>query len=285
MAPGSEYRVNRGRRLAAMALAAAALAAPATARADTTTVAVQGSALVISGLPGSPSAVEVRYRTADEAGFGGVGDRLEVADEGGILPAGADCAAVGVTLVSCDARPVARLYATLGDGDDVLVLDGTAADGVPERIPAILRGGLGSDVIRGGRGDDAIRGDAGRDTLAGWSGDDIVRGGPGADGLIGFGGDDRLYGEAGRDALFGQKGRDLMEGGAQNDVILARDGVRDRRIGCGGGKRQSATTDSRDPEPRNCTTPGERKRLKRSKRRGAEALAALATVLRRAGPP
>lgn len=272
---------SRCGRAAALLAVPAALAAPAAAAADTTSVAVNGTALEITGLPGAASAVEVRYRTADETGFNEVSDRFEIADEGGIQPIGADCATVSPTLVSCDASPVGSLTAAMGDGDDVVVVDATVADAVPGNLSVLLAGQGGADLLRGGLGDDRLRGGAGRDTLAGWSGDDDIEGGAGADGVLGFAGNDRLQGGAGRDALFGQKGRDRMFGGPQNDVLLARDGFRDPVINCGSGSRQTARTDARDPDPRGCTLPKERRKRKAAKKqvRTAERYAWSATAL------
>ena len=237
------------------------LATPAAAGADSSVVQVSAGKLRVDGVPGTPSMVEVRYRTAAETG--GVSDRFLVEDASGVLSLGADCAAVDPTHVSCDARPVTAIVAALGDGDDVMVINAGKGDGVPARYSAVLRGQIGADVLRGGRADDVLRGDQGRDVVAGWSGDDLLFGGNGSDGLIGFTGDDTLNGEKGRDALFGQKGRDLMFGGPQNDVLLARDGFRDPKLECGPGKRQRAITDRRDPRPSRCLDPKAKRRGKR----------------------
>jgi hypothetical protein len=244
-----------GRRLAALFPLLAALAAPTAAGADSTLVQVSAGLLRVDGIKGTPSQVEVRYKRAAEAGFGGLTDRFLISDESGLQAVGADCAAVSATQASCNAVPVSSIEATLGDGDDVLVLNASNGDGVPKRFPADLNGQGGADVIRAGLGNDVVRGDAGRDVVAGWSGNDLLFGGTGSDGLIGFAGDDILQGENGRDALFGQKGRDRMFGGAQNDVLLARDGFRDPQLVCGPGKRQQAVTDRHDPDARGCRTP------------------------------
>lgn len=253
MPPGDEIRLPAfGRRLAALVAVAAALAAPAAASADTTVVQVSGSQLRIDGLPGVASKVEVRYKAAAQAGFGGVSDRFELTDVGGIQVVNPDCVLVGATLASCDARGVAGIEAALGDGDDVLVLNASKSEGVPRRYRTDLRGAGGADVIRGGFGNDRIFGQDGRDVVAGWSGNDFLSGGAGADGVIGFTGNDTLLGDEGRDALFGQKGHDRMFGGAQNDVLLARDGIRDPKLVCGPGKKQRAVRDRRDPRSSNC---------------------------------
>lgn len=251
-------RANGLRSVAACALLIA-LAAPAAANAGSTVQVGAGKfnagQLRIDGIPGTPSAVEVRYRLAAEAGFGGLTDRFVVEDTSGAVASGADCEAINATTVSCAAPSVRAIVAVLGDEADVLAINAGKGDGVPARYPTDLRGQTGADVIRGGNGDDVIRGEAGRDVVAGWSGDDLLFGGIGADGLIGFSGDDTLNGDKGRDALFGQKGRDRMFGGPQNDVLLARDGFRDPQISCGGGKRQRAVTDRRDPKPSRCLVP------------------------------
>ena len=257
---GSGFRLSaRGGSRAAVGLCACsailALALPALAVADSSVAQVKDGQLRIDGVPGTPSMVEISYQSAAEAGFGGVSDRFLVADAGGAVALGADCAAVDPTHVSCDARPVLSITAALGDGDDVMVVDASKGAGVPRRYAARALGQAGADVLRGGLADDLLRGDRGRDVVAGWSGDDILFGGKGSDGLIGFEGDDTLRGEQGRDALFGQKGRDLMFGGAQNDVLLARDGTRDPQLACGPGKRQRAITDRHDPRASRCLQP------------------------------
>ena len=279
MGMNGTHRSSRRARLGALLVAVPATlsAAPGLAFADTTAVAVDGAALRITGFSGTPSAVEVRHRSAEEAGFGDVGDRYEVTDEGGLQASGQGCAQVSATLASCDARAVNSMLATLGDGGDVLVLDGTQAAGVPADVPALLNGQKGADGLRGGPGRDRIRGGPGRDTIAGWAGDDILYGGSGADGLIGFAGNDRLYGGSGRDALFAQKGRDRLFGGTENDVLLARDGFKDPVISCGKGGRQTATTDSLDPKPRGCTSPKQRKRQRGKEKKRLRAARPLAS--------
>ena len=259
-----------GRRFAALFPLLATLAAPAAAGADSTLVQVSAGLLRIDGFKGTPSQVEVRYKVAAEAGFGGLADRFLITDGSGLQAVGADCAAVSPTQASCSSNPVSTIQATLGDGDDVLVLNASKGDGVPKRFATDLNGEGGADVIRAGLGNDVVRGDACRDVVAGWSGNDLLFGGTGADGLIGFSGNDTLLGENGRDALFGQKGRDRMFGGAQNDVLLARDGFRDPQLVCGPGKRQQAVTDRHDPDARGCRAP----RPKNGKKKGKQAATA-----------
>ena len=70
--------------------------------------------LRIDGQPGESSRVEVYYRTAPEAGFGGVGDRILVGDDAGAVAAGDLCAVISTGDVSCDARPVGSIAARDG---------------------------------------------------------------------------------------------------------------------------------------------------------------------------
>lgn len=246
---------GRGRRLVAATALTLALGSPAAASAETTVAEVNGGRLLVSGLPGVPSKVELRHQQAAAAGFGGLTPRFVVTDVGGMRAIAPACVLVDPTRASCEATGVTGVKASLGDGDDVMALNAGSGEGVPRRFTTDLRGGAGADVIRGGLGDDRIFGQQGRDVVAGWSGNDFLSGGPGADGVIGFAGNDTLLGDGGRDALFGQKGHDRMFGGAQNDVLLAKDGIRDPKLQCGPGKRQRAITDPRDPRPSNCRSP------------------------------
>jgi hypothetical protein len=75
---------------------------------------------------------------------------------------------------------------------------------------------------------------------------------------------DILIGDSGPNSMLGQPGRDRFYGNGGEDVIDARDGVRDFSIQCGKGheatKTRAATgtpsgralTDSFDPQPFNC---------------------------------
>ena len=118
----------------------------------------------------------------------------------------------------------------------------------------LLRGTSEGDVIRGLGGNDTIlanpgdrgpvyygRADAdfvdagpGNDVVFAGRGQDVVHGGSGNDRLYGGPGPDRLYGGDGLDVLDGGPYYDRFAGGAGDDLILARDGLRDR-ISCGPG--------------------------------------------------
>ncbi len=245
-------------RLPTLAAVAFACAAPAAAQASVIQVTVAGE-LRIDGQPGEQSKVEVYYRTADEAGFGGVSDRIIVGDDAGATAAGDLCAVISTGDVSCDARTVTSIVAAMGDGDDTVRVNAGKTDFLPASFAVSIRGGDGNDVLRGGLGDVFISGDGGSDIAAGFTGDDRLFGGPGNDGVVGFTGNDLLSGGVGNDAVFGQKGRDTMRGEQGNDVLLARDGFRDRVIDCGPGGVQQAVVDRRDPKPRRCQVVSEPK--------------------------
>jgi len=86
------------------------------------------------------------------------------------------------------------------------------------KVPAVLAGGRGSDLLVGGSGDDVLIGGPGRDRLIGRAGDDELRGGPHRD---------ELYGGSGNDSLYGGGGRDVMRGGRDADDLYVepRDSV------------------------------------------------------------
>lgn len=114
-------------------------------------------------------------------------------------------------------------------------------------IDGVLRGTAGNDVICGSPsgnrieglgGNDVIFGFGGPDLIRGGAGDDLVHGGNGNDVISGDSGSDTLLGEGDRDRLVGGTRKDRLDGGAANDVLLARDGVRDVvRGGRGAGDR------------------------------------------------
>lgn len=129
----------------------------------------------------TPSAVEVRHRSAEEAGFGAVSDRYEVTGAGGLQASGQDCAQASATLASCDARAVADPAATGSAGDR----DGT-------RSP-------------GGRGTTSSTGDR-ADGLIGFAGNDRLYGGSGRDALFAQKGRDRMFGGPQNDVLLARDG-------------------------------------------------------------------------------
>jgi RTX calcium-binding nonapeptide repeat (4 copies) len=97
----------------------------------------------------------------------------------------------------------------------------------PLRTRCTIDGTPLSDVIQGTSGGDVICGHGGNDTIYGGTGNDLLKGGVGNDKLYGQSHRDRLAGEGGADMLNGGAAADDYLGGAGNDVIVARDRVRD----------------------------------------------------------
>ena len=142
--------------------------------------------------------------------------------------------------LSVDLFAGADTYFEAGAGDDVLVLDwSAAASGIAQstsfeytsmfgRLTAwgtflvssaapgfggevrVLHSGVERFQVTGGSGNDALEGGTGRDTLTGGGGADTLRGGDGSDLLQGGIGSDLLAGGAGVDTLTGGAGRDTF---------------------------------------------------------------------------
>jgi acyl-homoserine-lactone acylase len=103
-------------------------------------------------------------------------------------------------------------------------------------------------TIVGNSSSQTINGTAGNDVIQAFGGNDVINGGGGNDRICGGDGNDRLAGGAGADILDGGTGSDNLNGNAHNDVLIAKDGVRDTRID-GGTGTDTATRDSDDPAP------------------------------------
>jgi Ca2+-binding RTX toxin-like protein len=87
-------------------------------------------------------------------------------------------------------RGITRLIARLGEGDDLLQIDGKL------KIPVLLDGGGGDDVLMGcEHGGTAI--------ILGGEGNDVIMGGHKADIIIGGAGEDILSGDEGSDLIVG----------------------------------------------------------------------------------
>lgn len=84
-------------------------------------------------------------------------------------------------------------------GNDRIEID-EAAGAI--RIPTLLRGDGGNDLIIGGSGNDTLYGGAGRDRL------------------LGKAGNDQIFGEAGHDSLDGGPGTDALNGGTGRNEIV-----------------------------------------------------------------
>jgi serralysin len=98
----------------------------------------------------------------------------------------------------------------LGGNDDISVQDGGY------RVFAHL-----------GDGDDIFVGNSGSDRVYGGNGADSLNGGGGIDVLDGGAGDDSIAGEGGSDLIYGDSGDDLLTGGNENDFIDGGEGQYD----------------------------------------------------------
>ena len=144
-------------------------------------------------------------------------------------------------------------------------------DGQPNDGQAGEGDNIGADIeeVDGGDADDVLVGSAGANGLAGRSGDDRISG---------LGGNDILYGDTGVDTIDGGDGNDTLDGGCMddtitggpgvdafnadgtcadpvlrgmNDVLNARDGVKDALLICtiSGTPGDTAIVDPVDPTP------------------------------------
>jgi Ca2+-binding RTX toxin-like protein len=102
------------------------------------------------------------------------------------------------------------------------------------------------DRLNGTPAGDRLFGLGGNDVLNGRAGVDCLKGGRGRDRLNGGTGKDLLLGDAGNDILIGGRGRNTYRGGAGNDTIRAANGVREKGVDCGPGRRDLAKVDRRD---------------------------------------
>jgi Ca2+-binding RTX toxin-like protein len=96
-----------------------------------------------------------------------------------------------------------------GDGNDLLIGNGSNNE---------LRGMRGDDTIQGGAGNDVLFGGVGADSLDGGTGTDTLHGESGNDSLLGGADNDVLNGGIGNDSLDGGTGNDTTNGGAGDDV-------------------------------------------------------------------
>jgi Ca2+-binding RTX toxin-like protein len=174
------------------------------------------------------------------------GGRLVIFSAGDVLAfsPGAPCEDVRLyDTVSCDLSAITSFAATLGAGDDRVMVESAA--------PALLCGAAGDDTLSGGSGEDIVGGADGDDRLSGGAGKDILRadrihnaaeatctetpgsppgantldGGADVDLLVGDDGADTLKGGAGDDYEFGRSGDDELDGGDGDDALIGLDGT------------------------------------------------------------
>ncbi len=136
----------------------------------------------------------------------------------GVLSAGAGCSVVNDRTVHCpevlNGRTVGKTYMSLGDGNDLGLIDSTVS------IPTMMTGSSGNDFLVGGPGGDSLSGGAGDDILRSGSGStDYLYGGDGNDSLLGGAGSKYFSGEAGNDILDSGSGNGTFSGGTENDDI------------------------------------------------------------------
>jgi Ca2+-binding RTX toxin-like protein len=111
-----------------------------------------------------------------------------------------------------------------GTGDDKVGYFGRTGpvsvtlDGQPNDGQAGEGDNIGADVeeVDGGDAADVLVGSAGPNRLAGRGGDDQI---------VGGGGDDVLYGDTGNDQIDGGDGNDTLDGGCHDDTIIGGPGV------------------------------------------------------------
>jgi Ca2+-binding RTX toxin-like protein len=181
------------------------------------------SDLAYAATPGTGTRIEVRLAS------GGV----EISDTGG-AEAGTGCRQVDRERVLCATSN--RIAVDAGDGDDVVLADGSAS----------VTGGAGDDrlessgAIAGGPGDDVLQAGPGGARLEGGGGADALLGGPGTD-TAAYGGhtagvhadlegdaDDGAPGEGDRisaavEGLSGGAGADVLVGDARANTLEADD--------------------------------------------------------------
>ncbi len=119
----------------------------------------------------------------------------------------------------CEIAGVTKIYVNVKDRNDTVNVNASRDEELflPVDIRTTLIGGRGIDILFGGKGRDKIKGNSGRDTLR------------------------------------GRRGVDRLKGGRGSDQLYALDGVADKRIACGGGKRDQVKFDHRlDPRPQKC---------------------------------
>jgi uncharacterized repeat protein (TIGR01451 family) len=162
-------------------------------------------------------------------------------------PAGAAENNTTTTITAAVGGPPGERRCTISgtSGDDVLA--GTPEDDVICGLSGNDRiyGGGGNDVLYGDAGGDVLYGEEGADRLQGGAGNDRLSGGAGNDTGLGGVGDDRVAGDEGADTLTGGAGRDVLSGGEDDDLLYARDGVRDVVKG-GPGKDRARLDPKRD---------------------------------------
>lgn len=150
-------RRRRARLVAVTLTAACGLAAPSVASAAVT-VSLSGGTLTIAG------SADDEDIAIGSAGANDLGPTTDVSGGGADMVAGAGCQGFGASngpandnSVFCPTNNIARVSATLGDGDDSFRAGDT--------LPMTVDGGPGEDEIDTGRGPDVVLGGPGEDEI------------------------------------------------------------------------------------------------------------------------
>lgn len=151
-----------------------------------------------------------------------IGTNYVFADTGAPVTPGAGCAAVNANTASCPVDLVTRILASLGDGNDVALVEDSVAN-----LQMDLEGSVGNDTLTGGENtNDNLSGDntlAGADTLRGRGGNDRLFPGPGADIADGGDGNDSFGADLGNDTITGGPGNDDYSVG--NPIVDGADSI------------------------------------------------------------
>ena len=124
---------------------------------------------------------------------------------------------IGGSNSGCEPGPPARVFVTLGGGDDVV--RPRYACGGQENPPGDNRFSPQFDGTNGGSGNDSLTLGRLADRVFGGTGNDTINGDTGADELNGDDGNDTIRGQGGADTLLGGAGADLLDGGGQVDSV------------------------------------------------------------------
>lgn len=100
-----------------------------------------------------------------------------------------------------------------GAGDDQVYVSAAV------KVPVVLRGGAGNDMLVGGSGDDFLYGEDGNDIILGGGGNDTIAGGNDDDTILGGDGNDTVDAGAGNDTIFGEGGDDIIFAGIGADIL------------------------------------------------------------------
>jgi Ca2+-binding RTX toxin-like protein len=199
---------------------------------------------------GGPGNDALNGDTGNDALFGEAGlDALDGDQNNDLLDGG-----IGPDSFAGGANTDTVSYADRSSGVNATIGGFTGGDGGPEDQGAGGGDTINTDVesLSGGFGPDTLGGSAGANQLVGGEGNDYIYGLAGGDSIFGYGGADVLQGNDGNDLVNAGKGHDKLFGGAGDDILKAKDGKRDPKIACGGGRGDRRKRDKHDPQGKSC---------------------------------